>query len=94
MFLQECSHLAQSADCNTLWNIFCLALKQLVDRHVPRERLSAKKRSDKPWVTPEVKRLIIKRHLLLNAYRKQRNPVVFAVLKSYGKDINIKKQCC
>lgn len=50
VFLQEFSHLAQSADCNTLWDTFCFTLKQLVDKHVPTKQLSAKKRSDKPWV--------------------------------------------
>lgn len=56
------------------------------------ETFVCKNRSDKPWVTREVKQLIKKRHRLLNAYRKQRNPSVFVLLKTLGKDIKVKNK--
>ena len=75
----------QTANIDTLWEIFKADLQSAVKEFVPHRKSSARDRP--PWITPQVKKLLRARNRLFKKHQKRPNESCAAKLKSLKKKI-------
>ena len=72
-------------DAEELWTVFKTDLNKSIESHVPHK--TAREKSNLPWISPEIRRLIHRRDRLYKKKKKSADPQITAKLKDIKRQV-------
>lgn len=89
-FFAEFEMGSYEMDVDNLWKLFRFKLIALMDTYIPNKVIRPKKRSHKPWIDKNLRRLLHKKQRAYLTHRRTPNAASLARLRNLGKLFKVK----